>query len=223
MISKNRFIRKLYRIYTRQSAAISTIAMISCIIAASVGFPRGCSFDYLGLIVGILALMITFVVAWQIWQTIASREEIKDAKDAVKKSEELVKRIEHIEGQLKILPDIHSAYISVADGLSFLLIGRHFKAFHLFATGIIDSLKDITDKGSCAMRGLINLDNCMDFDENSPSMKEFQENWNGVAQRLSEVEEALRSADQENKIFQALAKQRINAFKNAAREKGLKI
>ena len=222
MSSKN-LIRRWWRIYMRLSGAISICAMIGCIIAASVGFPRGSSFDYLGLIIGILALMITFVVAWQIWQTIASREEIKDAKDAVKKSEELVKRIENIEEHLKRLPDTHSAYISVADGLSFLLNGRHFKAFHLFATGIIDSLKDITDKGSCAMRGLINLDNCMDFDKNSPSMKEFQENWNGVTQRLSEVEEALRNADQENKIFQAMAKQHIDAFKNAAREKGLKI
>lgn len=197
--------------------------MIGCIIAASIGFPRGGGFDYLGLIIGILALMITFIVAWQIWQTIASREEIKDAKDAVKKSEELVRRIEQIETQLKILPDTHSAYISVADGLSFLLHDRHFKAFHLFSTGIIDSLKDINDRGSCAMRALVNLGNCMEFADDSPSMKEFQENWNGVAQRLSEVEEALRNADQENKIFQALAKQHIDAFKNAAREKGFKI
>lgn len=222
-MKKNRLIRKWFCIYTRQSAAISAIAMIVCILGVAIEFPRGNSFDYLGLIIGILALMITFVVAWQIWQTIASREEIKDAKDAVQKSEELVKRIEHIEGQLKILPDTHSAYISVADGLSFLLNDRHFKAFHLFATGIIDSLKDMNDKGKCAMRALVNLGNCMNFDENNSSMKEFQENWNGVTQRLSEVEEALRSADQENKIFQASAKQHIDAFKNAAREKGLKI
>lgn len=174
-------------------------------------------------LISALGVIITFVVAWQIWQTIASRDEIKEARDAVKRSEELVKRIEHIEGQLKILPDTNSAYISVADGLSFLLNDRHFKAFHLFATGIIDSLKDMNDKGRCAMRGLINLDNCMNFDENSPSMKEFQENWTGVAQRLSEVEDALRSAGQENKIFQALAKQHIDAFKNAAREKGFQI
>lgn len=174
-------------------------------------------------LISAFGVIITFVVAWQIWQTIASRDEIKDAKDAVKKSEELVKRIEHIEVQLKILPDTHSAYISVADGLSFLLNDRHFKAFHLFATGIIDSLKDMNDQGKCALRALVNLGNCMSFDENSPSMKEFQENWNGVAERLSEVEEALLSADQENKIFQALAKQHIDAFKNAAREKGLKI
>lgn len=94
MISKNRFIRKLCRIYTRQSAAISTTAMIGCIIAASVGFPRGCSFDYLGLIVGILALMITFVVAWQIWQTIASRDEIKEARKVAEKAKEEVSGVE---------------------------------------------------------------------------------------------------------------------------------
>lgn len=215
--------RKWFCIYTRQSAVISTIAMIVCIFGVAIKFPSGICFDYLGLIIGILALMITFVVAWQIWQTIASRDEIKDAKNAVEKSEALIKRIEHIEAQLKMLPDTHSAYISVADGLSFLLNDRHFKAFHLFATGIIDSLKDINDKGKCAMRALANLNHCMDFEKSDPSMNEFNENWNGVAERLSEVEEALRNADQENKIFQALAKQHIDLFKNAAREKGFKI
>lgn len=215
--------RKWFCIYTRQSAAICIIAMVVCVLAVAVKFPRGNSFDYLGLIIGIFALMITFVVAWQIWQTIASREEIKDARAAAEKSEELVKRIEGIEAQLKILPDTHSAYISVADGLSFLLNNRHFKAFHLFATGIIDSLKDINDKGRCAMRALANLNYCMDFDENDASMNEYKEKWEGVVGRLSEIEDALRNADQENKIFQSLARQQIDAFKQSAREKGFKI
>lgn len=176
-----------------------------------------------GVLISAFGVIVTFVVAWQIWQTIASREEIKDARAAAEKSEELVKRIEGIEAQLKILPDTHSAYISVADGLSYLLNNRHFKAFHLFATGIIDSLKDINDKGRCAMRALANLNHCMDFDENDASMNEYKEKWEGVVGRLSEVEEALRNADQENKIFQAMAKQHIDLFKNAAREKGFKI
>lgn len=51
--------------------------MIGCIITAAVGLPCGGKFDYLGLIIGILALMITFVVAWQIWATIDSKNEIK--------------------------------------------------------------------------------------------------------------------------------------------------
>lgn len=219
----NKSIRKWWCLYTRFSAAISLVAMIGCIIAAAFGLPCGGKFDYLGLIIGILALMVTFVVAWQIWQTIASREEIKDARAAAEKSEELVKRIEGIEAQLKILPDTHSAYISVADGLSFLLNNRHFKAFHLFATGIIDSLKDINDKGRCAMRALANLNHCMGFDENDASMNEYKEKWEGVVGRLSEIEDALRNADQENKIFQSLARQQIDAFKQSAREKGFKI
>lgn len=88
--------RKWFCIYTRQSAVISTIAVIICVFAVAIEFPRGNSFDYLGLIIGILALMITFVVAWQIWQTIASREEIKDAREAIKRIDAIEKKVDEI-------------------------------------------------------------------------------------------------------------------------------
>lgn len=73
------------------------------------------------------------------------------------------------------------------------------------------------------MRALVNLNHCMDFDENNASMNEYKEKWEGVVGRLSEIEDALRNADQENKIFQSLARQQIDAFKQSAREKGFKI
>lgn len=78
MSRKNTLTRRLCRIYTRQSTTISICAMIGCITAAAVGSPRESGFDYLGLIIGILALMVTFVVAWQIWQTIDARNVIKE-------------------------------------------------------------------------------------------------------------------------------------------------
>lgn len=53
-------------------------------------------FDYMGVIVGILALFITFIVAWQISQTMASREEIKAAKYAVGKIKAIEKKVDEI-------------------------------------------------------------------------------------------------------------------------------
>lgn len=173
--------------------------------------------------IGILGTLLTFAVAWQIWQTMASREEIKDARKAAKKANKVAKEVASLKTEFENSLNLFAAYRASSDGLSFLLNNRPFKAFHLFATAIIDSLKFINDQGKCAMGAFVNLDNCMDFNSNDTNMKEFTEKWDSVVNRLNEIEEALRNADQENKIFQAMAKQHIDAFKNAAREKGLKI
>lgn len=59
------------------SVIISIIAMVVCIISVAIKYPRVGTFDYLGFIIGILAIMLTFVVAWQIWITIDSKNEVK--------------------------------------------------------------------------------------------------------------------------------------------------
>lgn len=174
-------------------------------------------------VTNMLSVLVTVLVGWQIWATIASREEIKDAREAAKKAKEVADEVNILNSEFKESLNLFAAYQSSSDGLSFLLINRHFKAFHLFATAIIDSLKFINDKGRCAMGALVNLENCMDFDENDASMDEYNEKWDGVIGRLNEIEDALRKADQENRIFQAMAKHHINEFKKAAREKGFKI
>lgn len=178
--------------------------------------------SYFSVIVAVLGILVTFLVTWQIGQTLVSREEIKDAKKAAKKANKVAQEVASLKAEFENSLNLFAAYRASSDGLSFLLNNRPFKAFHLFATAIIDSLKFINDQGKCAMGAFVNLDNCMDFDDDA-SMNEFQNKWEGVVNRLNEIEEALRNADQENKIFQAIAKQHIDAFKNAAREKGLKI
>lgn len=174
------------------------------------------------IIMGLTAI-ITFVVAWQIWQTIASREEIKDARRAAKKADKIANEVNLLNIEFKESLNLFAAYRSSSDGLSFLLNNQHFKAFHLFATAIIDSLKFIDDQGRCAMTALVNLDNCMNFEKNDEILEKYKENWDGVVGRLSEIEDALRASDQENKVLQAMAKQHIDAFKKAAREKGFEV
>lgn len=47
-------------------------------------------------LISALSALITFVVAWQIWQTMASREEIKEARDVSKKFKALEKKVNDI-------------------------------------------------------------------------------------------------------------------------------
>lgn len=205
------------------------LTMAMAFTAMMIALPRVCgiksniNFDYQAMIVTILGIFITVLIGWQIWQTMASREEIKDARKAAKKANKVAQEVSSLKTEFENSLNLFAAYRASSDGLSFLLNNRHFKAFHLFATAIIDSLKFLNDQGKCAMGAFVNLDNCMDFDHNDTSMKEFTEKWDSVENRLNEIEEALRNADQENKIFQAMAKHHIDEFKKVAREKGFKI
>lgn len=202
---------------------VSGVAFIFSVTALLRHDNWDCEISPAGFVIAALSALITFVVAWQIWQTIASRDEIKDARKAATKANKVAKEVASLKTEFENSLYLFAAYQASSDGLSFLLNNQHYKAFHLFATAIIDSLKFINDQGKCAMGAFVNLDNCMKFDNNDASIAEYKENWEGVKSRLSEIEDAMRNADQENKIFQAMAKHHIDEFKNAARKKGFKI
>lgn len=84
----------------------SLAAIIMSICALAHKCPRiygkgNLGFDYLGVIVGILALLVTFLVAWQIWQTMASKEELRRVERIGKKYDDLTKQVE----MLKEIPE----------------------------------------------------------------------------------------------------------------------
>lgn len=174
-------------------------------------------------LISALGVLVTFLVAWQIWQTMASREEIKEARLATNKANKVAEDVNSLNSEFKASLKLLAAYQSSSNGLSFLLNERHYKAFHLFATAIVDSLAIANDRGRCAMSSFVNLGRCMDFDEKDYSMNEYKENWDNVVLRLGEIEDALHRAEQENLLFQAFAKDEIEKFKNSARAKGFKI
>lgn len=123
------------------SAIFSIAAIVISIIALSNICPRqyqedNPGLDYLGVIIGILALLVTFLVAWQIWQTMASRDEIKtltklnkDLENSLERmSEKIYKDInEHVElrnkNTLEIVKTIQEDYESSTEALvNFILI-----------------------------------------------------------------------------------------------------
>lgn len=69
------------------SIILSIIAIVVAAIALAVSSPRDAGkiccrkfdlgFDYLGIIIGLLALMVTLLVAWNIWQTIEAKRSIE--------------------------------------------------------------------------------------------------------------------------------------------------
>lgn len=51
---------------------------------------------YFSVIVAVLGILITVLITWQIWQTIVSREEIQEARDAVKRIDAIEKKVDEI-------------------------------------------------------------------------------------------------------------------------------
>lgn len=203
--------------------AISLVAILSSLFALATVDVGECYKNADCLSITVLGSIVTFLVAWQIWQTIASREEIKDAINATYKANKIAEDVAELSSEFKNSLNLLAAYRSSSDGLSFLLSGQHYKAFHLFATAITDSLLFANDHERCAMGAFVNLEHCMDFSSEDVSAKEFQKNWDVVVSRLQDIEIALCKASQENALFQTMAKKRIDKFKEAARSKGFAI
>lgn len=79
-------------------------------------------FDYVGVIVAILAILITVLITWQIWITISSKEEVRKATDALEKLRELKLDLDAHKNlfnqrnlEIKHLIDAHAKLLHVED------------------------------------------------------------------------------------------------------------
>ena len=67
------------------------LTMAMAFTAMMISLPRVCdihsniNFDYQTMIVTVLGIFVTTLIGWQIWQTIISREQIRNIEDAVHK------------------------------------------------------------------------------------------------------------------------------------------
>lgn len=66
--------------------------VILCFYAPRVIKGNSLGFDYIGVIVGILAILVTFLVAWQIWATLKSDEKIMRFETDLKDKEAQLKQ-----------------------------------------------------------------------------------------------------------------------------------
>lgn len=69
------------------TSIVNLILLVVCYILLAVKFPTGCTldFDYYGVIVGILSLLVTALIGWNIYTAI-------DIKNSVKKLEEEIEQ-----------------------------------------------------------------------------------------------------------------------------------
>lgn len=82
-------------------------------------------FDYIGVIVGVLALLVTCLVAWNIWQTI-------DTKYTVKKAEEAAEKIQALEKKIERCKNIHRPYLAYSEGMRCFDAQKYSSAVHHF-------------------------------------------------------------------------------------------
>lgn len=105
----------------------SVASNIMSIVALAHSNPRDSrlGFDYLAVIVGILALLVTFLVGWQIYTTIITREQVKEmgrriakAKEEAGKAKEIARKEikKEIGSYNKTLSNITIASIGVVSG-----------------------------------------------------------------------------------------------------------
>ena len=67
---------------------MSIAAIICSVVAICVSLPSApeLGIDYIGVIVGILSLLVTMLIGWQIWNVIAIDKKVKDEVKQVSKS-----------------------------------------------------------------------------------------------------------------------------------------
>ena len=93
------------RIKSYWSNCLSIAAIICSVVAICVSLPSApeLGIDYIGVIVGILSLLVTMLIGWQIWNVIAIDKKIdgkvKQTSDSLTESINVTKKemIEYIE------------------------------------------------------------------------------------------------------------------------------
>ena len=84
------------RIKSYWSNCLSIAAIICSVVAICVSLPSApeLGIDYIGVIVGILSLLVTMLIGWQIWNAMTIEKKISDEVKKVKDS--ISKEIENM-------------------------------------------------------------------------------------------------------------------------------
>lgn len=127
------------------SIIFSLAAIIMSIVALADTHPRVLystddktvvlGFDYIGVVVGILTLLVTFLAAWNIWKTIDTKNEIQRAIGETAKANKLANRCRR---DIKLLRTQHLGFIKHMQGEVEFLGGKYFDACLSF----LDAAKD---------------------------------------------------------------------------------
>lgn len=116
--------------------SIAAIIMSLCSLARN--NERTLGFDYLGVIVGVLALLVTFLVGWQIYTTIGITHKMANAERKIEIGETRIKNM------LKNIENVKEEVCKTSDSAKDMTIGaiRLSSALTLFYDTINDEKSD---------------------------------------------------------------------------------
>lgn len=166
-------------------------------------------YDYLGVIVGILALFITFVVAWNIWATITTKEEIKEVTEAANKLDTLEKQVQ----ELKNVPDAYLFYILASSRFS---QKEYYEAFDFYSTSVILFFENNVAYNKYSVVALSYIEICLIQSSDSEKEK-FKANSSLISNKLSNIEVAINKSSAQD--F-SQAREQIKKIQNIAKEYG---
>ena len=137
------------RIKSYWSNCLSIAAIICSVVAICVSLPSApnLGFDYSGATEGILALLVTILIGWQIWNVIAIEKQIdskiKQINNSITKSIETTKNemIEYIQEETEKSQEEIAFSLFFIQGESYSLNKKHDDAFLCYLDAVSHSIK----------------------------------------------------------------------------------
>lgn len=121
------------------SITISTLALVCSIVAICLIAPRKgeLSFDYMGVIVGILSLLVTVLIGWNIATALNLKEEWMQFKQSSEDSQKKVKEL-MASYSIRIEDDMTrtSAYTDYLQGEVYMARERYISAFNMYLAAL---------------------------------------------------------------------------------------
>lgn len=201
---------------------VSGVAIIFSVAALLRHDNWDCEISPAGFVIATLSALITFVVAWQIWTTIATKEEIKKATEAADKLKEVEKELQKQRDffetrnlEVRYLIDAHAKLLEAekTNDLS-SKYGAYAEAIGLLLKSNIDLSYEQFDKAQMGLMSVVvDFESCTDPIEVSSFIdreKEYEWHYENI---LSELKKREDDIEDFKRVISALRDNRRDAIK----------
>lgn len=107
-------------------------------------------------LISALGVLVTFVVAWQIWQTMASRDEIR-------KATEVTQEIGKLKDNLELLKNVPDGYLFYTLAIIKYGENKYFDAFDFYHSAIRCFIRDRIDYAKFTTVALDSMFDCIEY------------------------------------------------------------
>lgn len=197
---------------------VSSLLSIGAIAFCCACLPRIVSdinphYDYLGIVIGVLALFITFLVAWNIWATITTKEDVKEMKQTADK-------LNIIEEQVKSLRNAPDAYLFYILAIGKFEKQEYYDAFEYFAIATRTFIDNNIPYEKFSTVALSYMESCLDMAYSSgKDMDVFKNRAQEIHRRIDSIMEKVGNVGK----FTDEAKGKIDHIRSKAQQYGIII